>query len=95
MAIVVEQEKKSTNWFYILTGVLMAVLLLVAAYYLFFAKPEIINIVVPTRLDTSVLSEIRFDPQSVINESTFRSLRPYGTEPTPGEVGRTNPFAPF
>ncbi|KKS43952.1 hypothetical protein A2116_00695 [Candidatus Jorgensenbacteria bacterium GWA1_49_17] len=96
MAIVVEEEKKSVNWIAILTTLIIVVVIFAGAYFLFFKKPELIEIVAPSDLQgVSQISGISFNPESVLNAPTFKLLRQYGTEPEPPAPGRNNPFRPF
>jgi len=95
MAIVVE-EKKSVNWIAILTIIIVVAVIFSAAYFLFFKKPELIEVVAPGGLEgVSQISKISFDPESVISAPTFKLLRQYGTTPNPSNPGRENPFKPF
>ncbi len=95
MSIVIE-EKKPTNWVAILGGIILVVLVFGGAYYLFFKKPEIIEVVAPGSLqDIKRISTLKFKPDSVIQNPIFSMLR---REPVvSGEVspGKSNPFKPF
>ena len=96
MAITIEQEKKPVNWVAILTTVIIIAVLFVGAYFLFFKKPELIELVAPGTLrDVSKISRLSFDPESVLNSPTFKLLRQYGTSVTIPTPGRSNPFKPF
>ncbi|MCP6720200.1 MAG: hypothetical protein KJI72_02685 [Patescibacteria group bacterium] len=96
MAITIEQEKKPVNWVAILTAVVIVVVLFIGTYFLFFKKPELIEIVTPGTLqDVSKISKLSFDPESVLNSPTFKLLRQYGTGVTVPTPGRSNPFKPF
>lgn len=95
MAIILEEEKKSVNWFGLIAGIAAALVLVIGGYYLFFKKPELIEVVAPGPLQKiETLSKVApLDPQAVVNSSNFRSLRDY-TSPLPKPVkGRANPFA--
>ena len=96
MAIVLEEEKRPTNWVAILSVVIIVVVLFVGSYFLFFKKPELIEIVVPKSLqDIGTLSKLSFDPSSVINSPVLKLLRQYGTNISQVTPGRSNPFRPF
>ena len=96
MAIVIEQKKKSVNWFSVLTSVFFLLLILIGGYYLFFAPTPGIEIVAPSALQSAVdLSQITFDPSSVVNSRQFKSLKIYTGLPGTGVLGRGNPFQPF
>jgi flagellar basal body-associated protein FliL len=96
MAIVVEEEKKPVNWVAILTTIIIIVVVFIGAYFLFFKKPELIEVVAPGNLQgVSQISRVSFDPESVLGAPTFKLLRQYGTAPDPPNPGRNNPFRPF
>ena len=96
MAIVVEEEKRETNWVAILTAAIVIVVLFAGSYFLFFKKPELIEIVVPKRLeDLSKISKVTFDPQLVIDAPAFKLLKQYDVPTTLPTPGRNNPFRPF
>lgn len=96
MAIILEEEKKPVNWFAIVTGAVVALIVLVGGYYLFFKKPELIEVVVPGPLQRiETLSKVpRLDPQAIVNSSNFRSLKDYTSPLPPAVKGRANPFLP-
>ena len=96
MAIVLEEEKRPTNWVAILSVAIVIVVLFAGSYFLFFKKPELIEVVAPKQLqDLGNLSKVTFDPESVINAPTFKLLRQYGTLVTLPTPGRSNPFKPY
>jgi len=95
MAVIIDEEKKPVNW--LMIGVVGVIVLIVfaAGYYLFFKKPELIETVAPKELDRlNSLSQISFDPASVLNSSAFKALRQYTTPPALPTAGRDNPFEP-
>ena len=96
MAIVIEENKRNINWFAL--TVLLAILLALAItlYYLFFSSPPLIEKVVPEQVQSiENISSNPFDPDSVINDKTYKILRQYIN---PVEVStstlpvRANPF---
>lgn len=96
MAIVLEQEKHPVNWVSLATAAVVIVSLFAGGYYLFFKKPELIETVTPEPVsDLSTISQIVFDPESVINSPTFKLLRQYETDIVIPPAGRSNPFRPF
>ncbi len=96
MAIIVEQEKKPVNWFNIAIVTVFVVVLFLLMYFIFFKKPELVEVVVPAKLQNlSQISQAQLDPTPVVNElnqyfsnNTSQSV----SIPTPG---RSNPFQPF
>lgn len=96
MAIILEEERQPTNWVAVLSALVVIIVLFVGSYFLFFKKPELIEVVAPKKLqDLGNLSKVTFDPESVINDPTFKLLRQYGTQVTLPTPGRSNPFKPF
>lgn len=96
MAIIVEEARPPRNWGTIIGTVILISLLFFGVYFLFFKKPVLIEMVIPAPVEkTQQLSKITFDPLSVQGSEVFKSLRQYSSLPTPGELGRNNPFSPF
>jgi hypothetical protein len=97
MAVIIEEEeKKPINWTAVITIAVIVIVLFAGSYYVFFQKPELIEIVAPRELQTiSAISLVEFDPATVVNSPTFKLLRQYGTPVTPPPAGRDNPFEPF
>lgn len=94
MAIIVEEEKKKVNWITILSvGIFLAVVFF-GAYYLFFKKPELIDVVVPAELERlSAISSVRFDPREVVDSPAFQGLRDFSGTVSAPPTGKANPFA--
>ena len=97
MAIVLEEEKRRFPLMAIIIILLVAIILGITIYYLFFVKPELMEIVFSPSLKTiSELANIKFDPQTLMENPDFSILRPYGnfTSTTLDMVGKNNPFQP-
>ena len=98
MAIIVEEEKNNSNltsWL----GVVIVILIAAAAfYYLFISQPDPAVITPPAGFeDITPIAQLNFDPTSVLQDTTFQSLKQPVAEPTstgPQAVGKTDPFAP-
>jgi len=97
MAIIVEEEKKSVNWFTVVVIIVVVVVVFSGAYFLFFKRPDVIEIVTPGKLDQiNKLSKISFKPEDVVNSPSFKSLRQYGSSTPSTQIpGRENPFKLF
>jgi hypothetical protein len=96
MAIVLEEEKKPINWLAVLTVIVIVAFLFTGSYFLFFKKPELIEVVAPKSLeDLNKISQLSFNPETVLNTPTFKLLKQYATPITPPTPGRSNPFKPF
>lgn len=95
MALVFE-EQKEFNWKRWVTSIAAVVLVVGAIYFLFFTEVPRIEVIAPPAVRSATeLSKIQFDPASVVNSASFRSLRRYGGEPGVGQVGRSNPFIKY
>lgn len=95
MAIIIEETKKKTNWVVLLSVVIMTAVLFIGSYVLFFQKPELIEVVVPTPLqNVNTLSKLSFNPESVVKSPIFQLLRQYDINPITAVPGKSNPFQP-
>ncbi len=93
MAISIEEDKKGVNWVSILTIFIIIVVVFAGAYFLFFKKPELVEVVVPGRFeDISKFSDIEFNPREVLESSEFKVLRQFQTEVEVSTPGKNNPF---
>ncbi len=96
MAIVLEQQKRRTNWFAVIVFIFILAVILGLAYFLFFAPTPGIEIIVPSQLEEAAgLAELELDPNKLISDPVLKSLRQYGTQPSIGIIGRDNPFVEF
>lgn len=96
MAIIIQEQKKSVNWFAIVTVAIILFVILLSAYFLFFAAQPAIEVLIPPPLETAAeITKAQFDPAIVINSSDFRALRSYIGLPTVGSLGRPNPFISY
>jgi hypothetical protein len=92
MAISIEQKNK-VNWIAVLTTFIVVVVLFVGAYFLFFKKPELVEVVVPGRFeDISKFSEIDFKPKELLNSPEFKILRKFEVNIEASTPGKSNPF---
>lgn len=65
-------------------------------YYLFFAPAPLIEVIVPSGLESvTQISEKGLNTPGIFNSPVYRSLRQYVADPVVGETGRTNPFSPW
>ncbi len=94
MAIVVEEEKKSTNWITVLSVGAFLVIVFFGGYYLFFKQPELIDIVAPVELERiRAISEVNFNPRDVLDSPTFKTLRDFSGMLSTPRTGKANPFS--
>jgi hypothetical protein len=96
MAIIVEEEKNRSNLATLVGWFVILVVILAAAYYIFLAAPSPAVITPPTGFaNITSITQIQFDPTSVVNSASFNSLKQSIPEPTstgPVSIGRANPF---
>ena len=100
MAIVVEEEKRgggvgggllnSLLWIALIGGIAFG------AYYVFFQKPELVEIAVPSDFkNTEQISKLELHPEEVLESPQFKNLRAYVTPLPLPETGKSNPFLGF
>lgn len=93
MAIVVEEEHKSSQG---LVGLvvwgLVFIIVGVAVYYVFFKRPDLVEQATPSLTNTEALSKINLQPDEVINSASFQALHSYVSPLTVQAGGRANPF---
>lgn len=98
MAIVVDEEKKPTHIFAILSWLGFLVVVAVAVYYIFFAAPQATILPATGGLNTiAPLANSAVQPQTVIASPAFQAILKGTTiqppSPTgPATKGRPNPF---
>ena len=93
MAILIEEEKRKINWFALVIVVLIVIAIVGATYYLFFAPTPLIEKVVPSSVQSlQVLSNIKLQPELIINNPKFQVLKTYINPMETGTVGKDNPF---
>ncbi|MBN2197889.1 hypothetical protein JW698_01690 [Candidatus Wolfebacteria bacterium] len=93
MAIIIEQEKRNINWFALSIIVLVITVIIAGTYYLFFADIPFVEKVAPARLKSlEELSNIKLQPEMIINNSKFQTLKQYINPIESGEIGKINPF---
>jgi hypothetical protein len=96
MAIVIEEEKNQNNIIAIAMYLVFLVIIGAVLYYIFFKQPTLIEVAVPESFEnTAQLSRIELNPRDVVADEKFQSLKQYVTPPSPGNVGRANPFISF
>lgn len=96
MAIVIEEEKKTSNILAFLGWIVVLAIIVAAVYYIFFVEPPS-AVILPTGTLQSVgsLPVASVNPQDVVNNDEFQSLKQYISEPTstgPAPLGRQDPF---
>lgn len=93
MAIVVEEEgKPRQNFTGLITGGIVFVVVALAVYYVFFKRPDLVDVATPTGSNTAVLSQINLQPDEVINSPAFQALHPYTQPIATSTGGGANPF---
>lgn len=93
MAIVVESKKNQGGVIAFIIWLLLIIIVVAGAYYVFFKKPEIISLPAPAGFEeTQRISKIRLNPQEVLDNPKFKSLRSYITPSGATTFGKSNPF---
>jgi hypothetical protein len=94
MAIVVEEEQKSSKGLAsLIIWALVFIVVGVTVYYVFFKQPAFVAKVTPANFaNTQALSQINLAPNEVINNASFQALHVYTQPVTPQSAGRSNPF---
>lgn len=95
MAIEFEQEKNGLPIMGILIGAVVIGAIFSGAYFLLFKKPDLIDVVLPGGLrSVSEISQIPFQPETIVSSEKFKALRQYGARLTPPPASKSNPFLP-
>ncbi len=94
MALIMQQEeRRGSNWFAVFVFFFLFAVILGGGYFLFFSATPGIEIIAPTSLQkTEAISQATIDSSRVINNPVLKTFREYGTVPSIGTIGRSNPF---
>jgi hypothetical protein len=93
MALIIEQNRRSVNWFGILVFLFLLAVIFGGGYFLFFGPTPAIEIIAPVQLESAErISEVKFDAGKIIESPVLKTFREYGTVPGVGSLGRPNPF---
>ncbi len=95
MAITFEEEKKQTNWFAILSVILVVGFIGTAVFYLFFSQPAVVEQFLFPNLSTiSKFKNVHFSFDDALNNPSFKNLKIIVsfTVPTADQIGKANPF---
>lgn len=96
MALILEEEKKSSNLTIFIIGFLIILFLIFLTYYIFFLKPELVELVINKDNILTDLSQIQINPEEIINSNFYNNLKSYNQhEELQESPGRVNPFEPF
>lgn len=94
MAIIVEEENRSSgSWGSIVVWTMVFAILAIAVYYIFFKRPDLVEVATPRNFENAVqLSRINLKPEDVVSSTLFKSLQTYAPPVSPAPAGRDNPF---
>ncbi len=94
MAILVTEEgERKIDVISIVMWLSLLTLVGVAAYFIFFKRPDLVQIASPSDYQNiDPLANVSLDPTQVTNSDAFQSLQQYVPLPAPAETGRENPF---
>lgn len=91
-----EEESGGKGPFGLLALIVILIILGAGTYYLFFAPAPLIEVIVPSGLQSvSKIPTTGLTAPGIFNSPVYKSLRQYVAEPVVGEIGRTNPFSPW
>ncbi|MEK7195198.1 MAG: hypothetical protein AAB655_00720 [Patescibacteria group bacterium] len=91
--VVVEEGKNKVNIVNVVLWFVVMTILGVAIYYIFFSRPELVEVVIPSNFkNVDSLATVNLDPNEVVSSKSFQSLKQYVQLPVPGNAGRSNPF---
>jgi hypothetical protein len=96
MAIIIEEEKKTSGILTVLGWLAIFAIIIAAVYFIFFVSPQAAIIVPSANLkNIGPISQVNLNAQDIVNSAEFQSLKQY-ISPTSTfgnvSVGRSNPF---
>ncbi len=96
MAIVVEEKKNQIPAMNFLGWIIVLAAVAAGAYFIFFKKPELVEFnSAPSFNNLQQLSNISINPEQLIHDPQFETLKQYITLTPPQNLGRSNPFLGF
>jgi hypothetical protein len=96
MALIIEQTRRSVNWFGIFVFIFLLFVIVGGGYFLFFGPTPAIEILAPVELNAAQnIADIKLDAGKIIESPVLKSFQQYGTAPGVGNLGRSNPFLPL
>ncbi len=95
MAIVFE-DKQQFNWRALIIFIAIVAAVLGTAYFLFFAPSPVVEEIIPSNVkSTTELSTVNLNPNDLLNDKTYQSLKQYGGSTAVPQAGRVNPFIKY
>ena len=95
MAIIIEEDRRRSNFAGLIGWFVIAVIIVVAIYYVFIAAPEVV-IITPNDAVNQIapIAQDSIDVGSVVGSPAFKALVPSSIPvvPTSTSGGRPNPF---
>jgi flagellar basal body-associated protein FliL len=94
MAIIIEEEKKELNWYALIVVLVIVAVIGITAYFLFFAKPELAEVVIPNHLkELPEIVKIKLNPADIFeNPFVKNNLNKYVEPVVPEGAYNSNPF---
>ena len=94
MAIIIEEEKREINWYALIVAVVIIAIISMSVYFLFFIKPELAEVVVPSRLkELPEIVKIELNPNDVFENPFVKNNLNNYVEPVISEGAyNANPF---
>lgn len=96
MAIPFEaEEKRGVSVFGFLIVLVIAGTLFAGVYFLFFERPDLVQVVLPRGLeDVEDISTVELQPEAIFASEKFQALRRYSQDIVLPQPGKRNPFLP-
>jgi len=95
MAIVLE-DRQQFNWKALIIFITIIAVILGLAYFLFFAPSPVVQEIMPSGVKaTAELSTVNLNPNDLLGNKVYQSLKQYGGSVVIPQVGRENPFIKY
>jgi hypothetical protein len=97
MAILIEQQKKSTNWSVIIGVLVFVFILFIGSYYLFFKQPQVIEELITSsgQKEIESLSQVKPEYVAIVEQLNKFYKKAEVTQIIQPQLGRQNPFQQF
>lgn len=97
MAIVIENERRKTNWAFIIGVLVVVVSIIITIIYVFFVNPQQAEVIISPKLQSlSDFSQLQFNPEQMMSNPAFKNLQSFVQFNIPQSgspaLGKSNPF---
>lgn len=95
MAIVLE-ERQQFNWKALIIFIAIIAVVFGLAYFLFFAPSPVVQVIIPSNVkSTAELSTVNLNPNDLLGNKVYQSLKQFGAPVAAPQTGRENPFIKY